>query len=84
MEDFLAQSRDMYSMIGRALNDHASQHVKVRYMRKCRITSSKHKEKGSCATAKARFAPGSAAKPSSGLAIPLMSRRSLKSDPNES
>ncbi|CAL5219078.1 g842 [Coccomyxa viridis] len=29
MEDFFAQSREMYSVIGRALNDHASQHVKV-------------------------------------------------------
>ena len=31
MEDFFAQSREMYSVIGRALNDHASQHVKVRW-----------------------------------------------------
>ena len=29
MEDFFAQSREMYSVIGRALNDHANQHVKV-------------------------------------------------------
>lgn len=29
MEDFVAQSREMYSHIARALNDHASQHVKV-------------------------------------------------------
>jgi len=31
MEDFIMQSREMYSGIGRALNDNASQHVKVRY-----------------------------------------------------
>ena len=31
MEDFLAQSKEMYSVIGRALNDHASQYVKVRW-----------------------------------------------------
>jgi len=30
MEDFIMQSREMYSGIGRALNDNASQHVKVR------------------------------------------------------
>lgn len=31
MEDFLSQSKEMYSGIGQALNNHASQHVKVRW-----------------------------------------------------
>ena len=39
MEDFFAQSRDMYAMIGRALNEHASQHVKVEDTHPCAKTS---------------------------------------------